>query len=113
VENIEFENNKLVFYLNKHTNDGWNNLLTSGQYSHTSSMSYDTHSFSYEYNFNRKCTSFSIFLRNQDENLIRNLILNFKSWLPIVISKYNLNENAKRATGCNRVSRKRNSGQTN
>ena len=97
VVNIEYIDNKLVFYLDKKTNPSWNHILTSGNYSHSYLWSYRPHSFTAGYDAKENCTSFSVNVPYHDENDIESIIKNFKSWLPAVTSIYSQEENKKRA----------------
>ena len=97
VMDIKYENNQLVFYLDKKTNSTWDNILISGQYSHSSAGGYPTHSFSSRYDENKDCTTFSVIVRLQDDNYINSIVDFFKSWLPIVTFEYSQKEKQRRA----------------
>lgn len=107
VVDIKYENNQLVFYLDKKTNSIWDSILTSGQYSHSSVMGYRPNSFTSRYNANENCTTFSINVPYQDENAIKSIVSSFKSWLPIASSIYSQKEKQKRADFIRKETEKR------
>ncbi|MBZ4645583.1 MAG: serine/threonine protein kinase, partial [Clostridia bacterium] len=96
VVNIEFDNDQLIFYLDKKTNSIWDNILISGQYSHSYLGSCQPNYFTSKYDANRNCTAFSVDIQNHDENAIESIVNYFKSWLPTVSSIYTQKEKQKR-----------------
>ncbi|MGE5474874.1 MAG: serine/threonine-protein kinase [Ignavibacteriales bacterium] len=97
VTNIEYENNHLIFYLDKRTNPTWNNILISGQYDHSNLSGYTTRSFTPRFDENKNCTIFLVHVPQHDENSIKEIVRFFKSWLPIASSKYAQEEKQNRA----------------
>lgn len=79
IEDIKYEDNTLKIFLNKFTNGMWNNILLSGEYSHTSSMNYPTSSFKYD-KVNNK-TYFYVNIYHESKHTIENIVTCFKQWI--------------------------------
>ncbi len=88
VTSLEFEDNNLIIHLNKITTPEWNSILTTGQYSHNSVMSYPTHLFTARDSIDGGHTAFIVSIHPNDENVVSSIVNNFKSWLPKVNEIY-------------------------
>ncbi|MFZ2538266.1 MAG: serine/threonine-protein kinase [Oscillospiraceae bacterium] len=83
---IEYKDGILQLYLNKVTPPLWNQILTSGGYSHSSIVGYDAERFVCS-NYGNN-TVFKIPVRTESSDIIESIVRNFKAWLPVTTSMY-------------------------
>ena len=83
---IEYKDGLLKLYLNKVTPAEWNQILSYGNYSHSSVMGYGPERF--HNNSERNNTVFSIPVHSENPSTIESIIRNFKEWMPITTSMY-------------------------
>jgi len=83
---IEYKDEILKIFLNKITPVDWNQILTSGNYSHGSIMGYGPERFQYRNENNH--TSFFIKVLSDNVNIFENIIRNFKEWASTTTAIY-------------------------
>lgn len=107
LQEIKYEDNKLLLYLDKKTNPTWDNILQSGSYSHNGSSLYPTHVFKAHYDDKKKCTVFVVNVPLSRDHLIKSIVEYFKDWLPIVSNMYKTQEEHRRKIELDREIAKR------
>lgn len=87
VVDLDMEGDKLIFTLSGTLPQGWYEILTSESFSHTYCMGYETYKFS---GHNNKVVVG--IQAGERDNTIKQVVENFKSWLPTVTGLYNIKQ---------------------
>ncbi len=95
IKEIKYINGQLNFYLDKITNNTWDNILINGSFSHSSTLRYPKSVFHSKPDTENDCTVFYVSI-NPDSSEIDSVVKHFSDWLPIVSSIYKREQKFKR-----------------